>query len=78
MGNQDLGICFQIGKERGLQKRVQKKHMPQIIKFEAFLPENRNFYPLGSDMPFPQLDQLLSMAFAVENGIPGLVLKTKG
>ena len=71
----DLGVCCQMGQERGLQTRIPVKSIGFQMEFTVYLPEKQNFYPINEKEPFPRTEQLMSMCFVVRDGKPGLQIK---
>ena len=76
MENTDLGICWAMGKARGLRTKLPKKQMPgEDLHFFAYLPEEGRVYPLDPEEGFPKMDSLMSAVFCSREGKPGLIIK---
>ena len=71
----DLGVCLREGDHCSLRTTVPQKEISGSIVFEAHLPEIEVFLPLDPNNTFAHMEVLLSAAYRVKKGIPGLIIK---
>ncbi len=71
----DLGWCMKQPYGYGLQKRISIKELPaEPIEFSLEAECRESFDIVAENTPFPLIDRLYTGKFAIQGGIPGIVL----